>query len=197
MTITENGIEGKSARFVIHVPPEGFRIEGTGEDAPGRVRTENMEKAVFRGAQYTPGVFVRELFSAEFPIAEALWTGYHQTKGDPKTDRIFAVFSKGEAVSVARCRKHPDGFEVDAVFTPENFRGHGYAHAVMRGLVEACGGDTLYMHSVKNLTGFYSHFDFIPIAENELPPSIRERYAWAGGEMDGANVSPMKRAPSP
>ncbi len=52
MTITENGIEGKGARFVIHVPQEGYRIEGTGEDAPGRVRTESMEKAGFRGAQY-------------------------------------------------------------------------------------------------------------------------------------------------
>jgi signal transduction histidine kinase/GNAT superfamily N-acetyltransferase len=196
MTITETGVEGEGARFVIHVPPEGYRIEGTGEEAPNRVRAERMEKAGLRGAQYAPGVFVRELFSAEFPIAETLWTGYHQTRGDPKTDRIFAVFSQDEAVSVARCRKHPDGFEVDAVFTPENFRGHGYAHAVMRGLVEACGEDTLYMHSVKNLTGFYSHFGFIPIAESELPPSIRERYAWAGGEMDGANVSPMKRAPS-
>ena len=84
------------------------------------------------------------------------------------------------------------------LFSPRpSQRGHGYAHAVMWGLVEACGNDTLYMHSVTNLTDFYRRFGFVTIAESELPPSIRERYAWAKGEMEGANVSPMKRSPRP
>jgi hypothetical protein len=140
---------------------------------------------------------VRELVSAEFPVAHALWVDYHQTKGDPATDRIFAAFLNGQAVSVARHRQHPDGFEVDGVFTPVSQRGHGYANAVMWGLVEACGHHILYMHSVKNLTGFYSHYGFIPIDEHELPPTIMERFAWAQGEMEGANVAPMRRDPPP
>ena len=37
MTISENGTEGKGARFVIHVSPEAYRIEGTGEDSPLRI----------------------------------------------------------------------------------------------------------------------------------------------------------------
>jgi len=45
----------------------------------------------------------------------------------------------------------------------------------------------VFMHSVKNLTGFYNHFDFVTITECELPPSIREWYAWAEGEMEGAS----------
>ena len=197
MTITETGTEGKGARFVIHVPPDGYRIEGTSDDAPVRSLFVNPSPAGLRGAHHQGGTIVRELSAAEFPVAEALWTDYHQTKGDPRTDRVFAGFSQGDVVAVARCRKHPDGFEVDAVFTPSVHRGHGYSHAVMWGLVEACGHDTLFMHSVKNLTGFYSQYGFITIAENELPPSIRERYAWAEGEMEGANVSPMKRSPHP
>ena len=197
MTITETGTEGKGARFVIHVPTECFRIEGTGDEAPVRALLVNPFPADLRGAQHPTGTLVRELFAAEFPVAEALWTDYHQTKGDPRTDRIFMRFSQGEAVSVARCRKHPDGIEVDAVFTPPVHRGHGYAHAVMRGLVEACGYDTLFMYSVKNLTRFYSQYGFDAIAERELPLSIRERYAWAAGEMEGANVAPMKRSPHP
>ncbi len=197
MTITETGREGNGARFVIHVPPDGYRIEGTGEDAPVRSLLANPATAGHRGVRNPTGIIVRELPAAEFPVAEALWTEYHETKGDPRTDRIFAGFSQGEAVSVARCRKHPDGFEVDAVFTPSAHRGHGYSHAVMWGLVEACGHETLSMHSVKNLTGFYSHFGFVTITESELPPSIQERYAWAEGEMEGANVSPMKRSPHP
>lgn len=195
MAITETGSEGKGARFVIHVPPEGYRIEGT-EQVPAFPLPAASASADLRGAHHTSGIIVRELRTAEFPLAEALWTDYHQTKGDARTDRIFAVFSGGEIVSVARCRKHPDGFEVDAVFTPVVHRGHGYAHAVMWGLVEACGYEPLYMHSLTNLTGFYGHFGFIPIAESELPATIRERYAWAQGEMEGADVSPMKRPPA-
>jgi signal transduction histidine kinase/GNAT superfamily N-acetyltransferase len=195
MTITETGSEGNGARFVIHVPPDGYRIEGRGEDAPVRPLVVNPAMAGLRGVRNLTGTIIRELPAAEFPVAEALWTDYHETKGDPRTDRIFAAFFQDDAVSVARCRKHTDGFEVDAVFTPSAHRGHGYSHAVMGGLVEACGHDTLSMHSVKNLTGFYSHFGFVTITERELPPSIRERYAWAEGEMEGANVSPMKRSP--
>jgi len=195
MTIAETGTEGNGARFVIHVPPDGYRIEGTGDDAPVRSLLVNPATAGLRGARHPTGTLVRELSAAEFPVAEALWTDYHETKGDPRTDRIFAGFLHDAAVSVARCRKHPDGFEVDAVFTPSAHRGHGYAHAVMWGLVEACGHDTLSMHSVKNLTGFYNYFGFVTIMESELPPSIRQRYAWADGEMEGANVSPMKRSP--
>jgi PAS domain S-box-containing protein len=197
MTIAETGTEGNGARFVIHVPTDGYRIEGSGEDAPARSLLVNPATTGIHGAQHTTGTLVRELSAAEFPVAESLWTDYHETKGDPQTDRIFAGFIHDEAVSVARCRKRPDGFEVDAVFTPLLQRGHGYANAVMWGLVEACGHDPLYMHSVKNLTGFYSHFGFVTITESKLPPSIRERYAWAEGEMEGANVSPMKRSPPP
>lgn len=194
MTITETGSEGKGARFVIHVPPEGYRIEGT-EQVPAFPLPATSPSADLRGTRHTSGTTVRELRTVEFPLAEALWTDYHRTKGDARIDRIFAGYSKGEIVSVARCRKHPDGFEVDAVFTPVVYRGHGYAHAVMWGLVEACGHEYLYMHSLTNLTGFYGHFGFIPVAESELPATIRERYAWAQGEMEGADVSPMKRPP--
>ena len=53
------------------------------------------------------------------------------------------------------------------------------------------------MHSVRNLEKFYGSFGFVPIEEKDLPPTIRERYEWAQGEMEGANVLPMKRNPPP
>ena len=194
MTIMETGIEGKGARFVIHVPPIGYRIEGTSEEAPPLPLSSVPARHL---AKHRTGASVRELVSLEFTIAEALWSDYHNTKGDSKTDRIFAAFYGGQAVSVARCKRHTDGFEVDGVFTPVSQRGHGYANAVLWGLVEASGQDTLYMHSVWDLTKFYSNFGFVPIDEKELPPTIRERFAWAGGEMEGANVRPMRRDPDP
>jgi PAS domain S-box-containing protein len=197
MTIRETGTGGRGARFVIHIPHGGYRIEGTSDDAPPFPLAEAPGQPGHRGARHSTGTAVRELVSAEFPVAHALWVDYHQTRGDIRTDRIFAAFLNGQAVSIARHRQHPDGFEVDGVFTPVSQRGHGYANAVMWGLVEACGHHTLYMHSVKNLTGFYSHYGFVPIDEKELPPTIMERFAWAQGEMEGANVAPMRRDPPP
>ncbi|MDO9323985.1 MAG: ATP-binding protein, partial [Methanoregula sp.] len=193
MTIQETGIEGKGARFIIHIPPGGYRIEGTSDDAPPLPVSSAVARHL---ARHSTGTVVRELIALEFSLAEALWTDYHNTKGDAKTDRIFAAFDNEQMVSVARCKRHPDGFEVDGVFTPTAQRGHGYANASVWGLVEACGQDTLYMHSVWDLTKFYGNFGFVPIDEKELPPTIRERFAWAQGEMEGANVRPMKRDPT-
>lgn len=194
MTIQETGIEGSGAQFVIHIPPGAYRIEGTSEEAPS---LPVSSVTVLHPAKHSTGATVRELVSSEFSLAETLWIDYHNTKGDAKTDRIFAAFSDGQAVSVARCKRHPDGFEVDGVFTPVSQRGHGYANAVVWGLIEACGQDTLYMHSVWDLTKFYGNYGFVPIDEKELPPTIRERFAWAEGEMEGANVRPMRRDPTP
>jgi PAS domain S-box-containing protein len=193
ISITEDGTAGKGARFVLHIPEENYRIEGSSGDAPPFPLPSDPGELMVRGAIHKYGTRVRELISAEFPIAEELWVDYHQTKGNPESDRIFAAFSDGRAVSVARCKRHPDGMELDGVFTPDDLRGHGYANAAVWGLVEACGHDTMYMHSVANLTGFYGHYGFLPIQEHELPDTIRERYAWAQGEMEGANVAPMKR----
>ncbi len=189
ITIAENGVEGRGARFVMRIADENFRIEGTSEDAPVFPLPARDRNAGDTDAG------VRELLSAEFPVANEIWIDYHATKGDPRTDRIFAAFAGGDAVSLARCRWHPDGLEVDAVFTPAEHRGHGYAHLTVKGLVEACGNETLYMHSVLNLTDFYGKFGFVPIGEDDLPPTIKERFAFAGGQLEGANVQPMKREP--
>jgi len=139
----------------------------------------------------------RELRREEFALAEEIWIDYHQLKGDPETDRIFGVFADDILVSVARCRRHPDGYGVDGVFTPVRFRGRGYARRVMDALVEACQHDTLFMHSVRNLVDFYGAYGFMSIPESALPPTIRARFAFALGEMEGANVQPMRRVRGP
>lgn len=138
-------------------------------------------------------VSVRELGVGEFYLAEKIWLDYHATKSDPATDRIFCVFVEDTPVSVARCKRHPDGFEVDGVFTWEEFRGKGYARKAMDGLVAACGSEDLYMYAVMSLVTFYVSLGFVPVKEKELPASVRQRYAWALGNLKGTNVCPMKR----
>ncbi|NMB77660.1 MAG: PAS domain-containing protein [Methanomicrobiales archaeon] len=191
MTIREIGTPETGAVFVIHVPAGRYRIEGMTPGAPPRSGPLSSRQFPVRAGK--AGVEVREILAAEFSRAEELWTDYHNTKGDTATDRIFAAFDNGEPVSLARCRKHPDGLEVDGVFTPVSRRGHGYANAVVTGLIEACGNETLYMHSVLNLVTFYGTYGFVKIDEKDLPQTIRDRFAWAGGEMEGANVQPMRR----
>ncbi|WP_321507418.1 GNAT family N-acetyltransferase [uncultured Methanoregula sp.] len=137
--------------------------------------------------------FTREIRVNEFPLADNVWLDYHDTNGDPATDRIFAVFSDGEIRSVARCRRHRDGLEVDGIFTPEAYRGKGYSRMAVGALVEACHNDDLYMYAVRHLVGFYAGFGFEPIRETELPAIIRERYTWAAGNLEGAEVQPMRR----
>ena len=70
-------------------------------------------------------VLVKELEIREFPLAEELWLGYHQQKADPSLDRVFGVFAENTLVAAARCRRHQDGLEVDAVFTPDDVPREG------------------------------------------------------------------------
>ena len=140
---------------------------------------------------------IRELRISEFDAAAVVWHDYHETKGDPATDRIFGVFCNGDILSLARCHRHDGGYEVDGIWTPPAQRKHGYSRLCVGALVEACHNDDLYMYAVRHLTGFYAAFGFELIPEPALPPSIRERYTWAGGNLEGAEVQPMMRKAGP
>ncbi len=121
---------------------------------------------------------------------------YRQQKSDREADRIFGTFVDGTLVAAARCKRHKDGLEVDAVFVPEKYRGKGYAKLALDALVSTCGRDAvLFMHSTLVLVGFYRTFGFVPIPETELPPTIKERLIFCLGEMEGCNAVPMKRVP--
>lgn len=185
--IDERGSFGTGARFELIVPPGGFRInEETGEEpAEGELLSKDELPDMIPE--------VRELKSCEFNKANEIWTDYHNTTGDPWTDRLFGVFLNGRLVSVARCRRRSDGFEVDGVFTPDEYRNKGYANLVVGALVEACHNYDLYMFSVSHLTEFYRRYGFNEIALKELPEGIRERYSWAQGNLEGAGVQPMAR----
>ena len=141
-------------------------------------------------------IVVRELSPDEFGLAEQVWQGYHRQTADRTADRIFAIFVEDVIAGVARCKRHPDGFEVDGVFVTEEFRDRGYARRLMQELIRERGHETLYMHAVLGLVAFYRGFGFVPIPEQELPQTIRERFGFAQGNMEGSDVCPMKREPS-
>lgn len=137
----------------------------------------------------------RELKTEEFFLAETLWEQYRGQKADADTERIFGVFSGGELAATARFTKHPDGNELDCVFVPEKFRGNGYARDAVAALLAACGLEPVYIHSTIVLISFYKSLGFVPIPETRLPKSIRDRFIFCFGEMEGCNALPMMREP--
>jgi GNAT superfamily N-acetyltransferase len=142
-------------------------------------------------------VDVRELTPAEMVRAEReLWIHYHQQKADRQHDRLFAVFAGKRIIGVARCSRHEDGLEVDAVYVLEEYRLRGFARSVMILLIEECGrNEMLYMHSKTELVTFYGSLGFRLIPESELPKSIRERFDFVMGDLDSIRVCPMRREP--
>ncbi len=135
----------------------------------------------------------RELKPEEFPLAEKLWEQYRGQKANPVHERIIGVFENGILAATARYTRHPDGAEMDCVFVPEELRGKGYARMAVGALLKACGSEAIFIHSTLVLIAFYRTLGFVPIPEGELPQSIRERFIFCFGEMQGCNVCPMRR----
>lgn len=140
------------------------------------------------------GIVVRELRNEEFGLAEKLWEEYRGQKNDMPDERVFGVFENGLLAATARCTRHPDGLEMDCVFASERFRGKRYARKAVEALIGACGSERIYIHSTLVLIPFYKRLGFVPIPENQLPRTIRERFLFCFGEMAGCNVCPMTRA---
>ena len=136
---------------------------------------------------------VRELAPSEFPLAEKVWEQYRGQKADPKTERIFGVFDDGNLAATARFTRHPDGNEMDCVFSLDEYRGKGYARKAVQALLDACGSERIYIHSTLVLISFYKTFGWTPIPEDQLPRSIKDRFNFCFGEMEGCNVCPMVR----
>jgi N-acetylglutamate synthase-like GNAT family acetyltransferase len=137
----------------------------------------------------------RELTPTEFPLAEKVWEQYRGQKADPVTERILGVFVEGHLAATARFTRHPDGNEMDCVFTLDEYRGGGLARLAVQALIDTCGRERIYIHSTLVLISFYKTFGWIPIPEDQLPGSIRERFNFCFGEMEGCNVCPMVREP--
>jgi hypothetical protein len=161
--------------------------------ASGTARPEPRVVPTRNGGPVCDLPVVHELTVGEFASAATVWHDYHETTGDPAQDRIFGISCEGELVSLARCRRHNGGLEVDGIFTPATHRRRGFSRLAVGALVEACHNDDLYMYAVHHLVDFYAGFGFLPIPEKSLPPTIRERYTWAAGNLEGAEVQPMCR----
>jgi GNAT superfamily N-acetyltransferase len=153
------------------------------------------ERTAAAPARIYEAVEVRELTPAEMVRAEKeLWIHYHQQKADREHDRLFAVFVGTRIIGVARCARHEDGLEVDAVYVLDEYRLRGFARSVMSLLIEECGrNETLFMHSKLELMDFYGSFGFYAIPEADLPKTIRDRFGFAMGNLKGIDVCPMRR----
>lgn len=138
-------------------------------------------------------IATRELKSDEFSLAEHLWEDCHGQKADPVHDRLFGVFIDGKVSASARYVKHADGGEMDCVVEPETENGKGYARDAVATLMIHCDSGPVYRHSTRDLIPLYPTRGFLPIPEDQLPPSSKERFSFCLGTMKDCNISPMVR----
>jgi len=76
--------------------------------------------------------------------------------------------------AVGRCWLHPDGHEVDGVFTLEEYRGRGLARFVVQALVDACGHEELYMpFNTLQRISFCKTFGFVLFLPGEIQLPLR------------------------
>ncbi|MCQ1539123.1 GNAT family N-acetyltransferase [Methanocalculus taiwanensis] len=136
---------------------------------------------------------IRELTKDEFYLAEKIWQEYRGQRADSSKERIFGVFLDNDLVATSRCTRHLDGLEMDCVFTPERYRGGGYGRKSVQALLDACGNETIYIHSTLPLIAFYTSLGFERIPERGMPQTIRDRFIFCFGEMEGCNAIPMVR----
>ncbi len=188
----------------IHNPDEDLSLLTLQTIVAEDVRTIEGLKRKFRqtrAAQASTGIEgrleIRELFPHEFlRVEREVWSHYHDQKAHPGSDRIFGALIGGYLIGAARCRTHPDGYDVDGVFVLPEYRGRGVARQLMDLLIRECGErEVLYMHSRTELVGFYASFGFFTILERELPKTIRERFSFNSGSLETLEVTPMKREP--
>jgi N-acetylglutamate synthase-like GNAT family acetyltransferase len=64
---------------------------------------------------------------------------------------------------------------------------------VVQALLEPCGAESIYIHSTLPLIAFYTSLGFERIEERVMPQTIRERFIFCFGEMEGCNAIPMVR----
>ncbi|NLX48945.1 MAG: GNAT family N-acetyltransferase [Methanospirillum sp.] len=140
-------------------------------------------------------IAIRELGTDEFHIVDRLWEQYRGQETDRSIDRVFGGFADGDLVATTRVRQHPDGLEVDGVFTAETHRGAGLARRLVQRVVDELGDRTLWLHATIPLIGFYRSFGWVPVDERALPDTIRDRLAFCFGQMMGCGVAPMRRDP--
>ena len=112
---------------------------------------------------------VRELDSAEFPLADEVWRDYHETRGDPAVDRVFALFADRTSARSPGAGATRTAARSTRSSRPSRSVGRGYARRVMAGLVEACHNEDLFMYAVAGLEPFYARFGFVEIPQTDPP----------------------------
>ena len=105
----------------------------------------------------------RRVFIEEQGIAEE-----HELEGDDGAC-IHTVLYEGDVpVSTGRVKITAADYIIGRVATPAEFRGRGYATAVMQALIKACcimGGERQILHAQLSAQGFYDKLGFVPYGE--------------------------------
>lgn len=96
--------------------------------------------------------------------------------------RYFLVLEVEEAgkpkiVSIGMAQPEGAIWEIDSVTTRREYRGRGYAAAVVRALLERAPRP-LYLLAETDLVAYYERLGFRVLPRDESPPEMREQVEW-------------------
>jgi N-acetylglutamate synthase-like GNAT family acetyltransferase len=91
---------------------------------------------------------------------------------------------KPTIASIGMVRPEKDIYEIDSVVTREQYRGRGYAAAVVQALIDRAPRP-LYLLAETTLVPYYERFGFQTIPTQESPDAIREQAEWLNDWLRG------------
>lgn len=91
---------------------------------------------------------------------------------------------KPTIASIGMVRPEKDIYEIDSVVTREQYRGRGYAAAVVQALIDRAPRP-LYLLAETALVPYYERFGFQTIPTQESPDAIREQAEWLNDWLRG------------
>lgn len=91
---------------------------------------------------------------------------------------------KSTIASIGMVRPEKDIYEIDSVVTREQYRGRGYAAAVVQALIDRAPRP-LYLLAETALVPYYERFGFQTIPTQESPDAIREQAEWLNDWLRG------------
>jgi amino-acid N-acetyltransferase len=97
---------------------------------------------------------------------------------------VLEIVENGKPKIVSIGMVHPEGDvqEVDSVVTLPDYRGHGYAKAVVHALIERAG-TPLYLLAEDALIAYYEKFDFHVMDRDSAPKVMTEQADWVNDFM--------------
>ncbi|QZZ21686.1 GNAT family N-acetyltransferase [Leptothermofonsia sichuanensis E412] len=90
--------------------------------------------------------------------------------------QFWVIEQAGKVIACGQLRNFLDAQELGSVVVKPEFRGRGLGSHLIQHLIQQAT-QPLYLECLgKRLPGFYTRFGFVPVAWEDLPPGIKQKF---------------------